>query len=299
MRSALIENSPRCALGESPRWDAASGRLLWVDIPVGAVHALEPNTGDVDTAQLGQLVSALARHADGWLLGVETGAQFRDDRFRLISEIEVLPTGAKVRMNDGALDPAGRFFLGSLASDGRAGAGELFRFDPDGTSRVVLQGLDVSNGIAWSLDDTLMYHVDSGTRTIRAHRYDAATGELGGSEVFYEHPADGAVPDGIALDAAGGLWVALWDGARIIRLDASGRRTDEVAVDAARPSSVAFGGPDLGTLFITSAIDDLTEVGPGDGLLHTYRPSVPGRPQKAVSTTPITWSDSSTRNSAR
>jgi len=298
MSAAVLPSTPRCELGESPRWDARSRRLYWIDIPAGAVHTLDPLSGAVTTRVLGQLVSAIVPYADGWLLGVESGAQLRDRDFGLRDAID-LPIPAAVRMNDGAVDRSGRLFLGSLASDDRPGAGQLFRIDPDGAVTCVLSGLDVSNGICWSPDGTRMFHTDSGTRVIRAYPYDHSTGALGAGESFYEHPDDGAVPDGIAVDADGGLWVALWDGARVIHLDPSGQLTDEVPVAAKRPTSVAFGGDDLNTLFITSAAGGVAEPRDGDGRLHTFRPRRPGLDQNSVSTTPVTWSASSSRKTAR
>ena len=211
--AAALPSTPRCELGESPRWDSRSGRLYWIDIPAGAVHSLDPNRGTVTSRSIGRLVSAIVPYADVWLVGVESGAQVRDREFALLDEL-VLPIPPAVRMNDGAVDGRGHFFLGSLASDDRPGAGQLFRIDPDGAVTCVLSGLDVSNGICWSPDGTRMFHTDSGTRVIRGYAYDDSTGSLGPGEVFYQHPDDGAVPDGIAVDADGGLWVALWDGAR-------------------------------------------------------------------------------------
>jgi sugar lactone lactonase YvrE len=296
--AAALRSTPRCELGESPRWDARSGRLYWIDIPAGAVHRVDPIRGTVTTRSIGQLVSAIVPYADRWLIGVESGAQVRDREFTLVEEV-VLPVPTAVRMNDGAVDRSGRFFLGSLATDDRAGAGQLFRIDPDGGVTCVLSGLDTSNGICWSPDGTRMFHTDSGTRVIRAYAYDESTGSMGAGEVFYQHPDDGAVPDGITVDADGTLWVALWDGARIIHLDASGRITEEVPVEAQRPTSVAFGGDGLSTLFITSAAGGVPSPGDGDGRVHTFRPRRPGLAQNSVSTTPVTWSSSSSRKTAR
>jgi sugar lactone lactonase YvrE len=287
-----------CELGESPRWDAATGRLWWVDLLAGLVHNLDLATGAVASIELGQPVSALARHAEGWVVAVETGVQYRDLEFVLTAELAVLARPTIVRMNDAALDPAGRFLVGSLAYDGRAGAGRLYRITGEAVE-VLLDGLDISNGIAWTADGTTMYHVDSGTRTIRAHDYDPGSGRLGRARPFYVHPDDGAVPDGIALDAAGGLWVALWGGGRVIRLDPRGVVTDEVPLPARLPAGIAFGGPDLATLYITSARVELADPRPADGALFAFRARVAGAAQKLVRVTPMTVSASSTWKIAR
>lgn len=302
-RPTPVAGAPRCELGESPRWDATSQRLWWVDLLAGLVHRLDPVTGRHDTTDLGVPVSALAQHTDGWVVAVETGVQFRDNDFALLAEVPVFARSTGMRMNDAMLDPCGRFVVGTLAYDGRAGAGTLYRIDPDGAVTVLLDGLDVSNGIVWTADGTCMLHVDSGARTIRSHDYDLATGTLGAAQLRYEHPRDGAVPDGIALDSEGGLWVALWGGGRVVRVDETGAITDEVVVPAAQPAGVAFGGADLRTLFVTSARVDLDEselaARPANGRLFACRPGVQGQAQKLVRVTPTIRSSSSTRNSAR
>lgn len=299
VRFAAGPDEARCVLGESPRWDAATGRLLWVDIPAGRVHHFDPVVGATGVHELGELVSAIVRCADGWLVGVRRGVQFRDKNFALVAEVSDLPIGADTRLNDAAADRAGRLLIGSLATDGRPGAGRLLRVDPDGSHTTLLDGLDISNGLAFSVDESVLFHVDSGARTVRAHAYDSARGALGDSEIFYRHPADGGVPDGIAFDAEGGLWVAMWGGSRVIRLDGSGRVDVQVAVPARQPSSVCFGGAGLDHLYVTTAADGLADPADGDGRLYVCRPGVVGRVQNPVSTTPITWSDSSTRNRAR
>lgn len=298
--ASVVDGAPRCELGESPRWDPVGRRLYWVDLLAGLVHALDPATGRMHTVDVGRPVSALARHADGWVVGVETGVQWRDATFELVREV-ALPVPGRVRLNDGELDPAGRFLVGSLSYDGVPGLGALFQVDPSGEYRVLLHDLDISNGIAFTADGRTMYHVDSGPRLVRRYGYDPATGALDDGVDFYEHPNDGAVPDGVTLDAAGGLWVALWGGGRVVRLDPDGRTTAAIDVEATQPSSVEFGGPYRDVLYITSARDGLPagRLTDADGLLYAARPDVPGAAQKLVRLTPTTRSESSTRNSAR
>jgi len=253
---------------------------VYVDLLAGWVHWFDPAKGLSRSVEIGEPVSAVTRDAEGWLLAVETGIQRRDRSFALTDRIDVLERPTLMRMNDGSIDARGRFYVGSLSYDGREGRGCLYRFDPDGSWRVLAEGLGVSNGIGWSPGLDRLYHVDSAARTVYVRSYDEDTGELGAAEVFYLHPHDGAVPDGIAIDVAGGLWVVLWDGARIIRLDARGAISDVVAVPAPRVTSVAFGGPGLATLFITSARIGLDEATlhkhPASGQLFSFVPSIPG-----------------------
>jgi sugar lactone lactonase YvrE len=283
-----VSAAPVCELGESPRWDAAGGRLWWVDLLAGWVHRLDPALGTVETTDVGQPVSALAAHRHGWVVAVETAVQYRDPGFALLHEVPVLSRPTLVRMNDAALDPAGRFLVGTLAYDGRRGAGALYRIDDRGVA-VLLDGLDISNGIAWTSDGRTLYHVDSGPGTIHAYGYDPATGTLGQGRIFYRHPAADGVPDGIALDALGGLWVAIWGGGKVIRLDpAHGQITDTIVVDAVQPAGVCFGGPLLDTLYITSARVGLDRPAHGDGALYAAGTAVPGQAHMLVPATPPT-----------
>lgn len=127
-----------------------------------------------------------------------------------------------------------------------------------------------------------MYLADSLAAVVHAFDYDVETGELGAGRVFYAQPDDGACPDGLTVDAEGGVWVALWDGGRVIRVDPGGQVTDEVRVGVPRPTSLAFTGPDLDRLYVTSVThgldDDDLRAAPDSGRLLTFVPAVPGQP---------------------
>jgi sugar lactone lactonase YvrE len=164
-----------------------------------------------------------------------------------------------VRMNDGACDPQGRFWAGTMAHDESPGAGVLYRLELDGRCTTVLAGLTISNGIGWSPDGTAMYLSDSGTGTIERFDFDGATGDIVGRRVIVEISEPGVAPDGLTVDAEGGIWVALWDGGAVRRYTSEGSLLATVPVPVDRPTSCAFGGPDLTTLFITTARHGLDE----------------------------------------
>ncbi|MGH3510306.1 MAG: SMP-30/gluconolactonase/LRE family protein [Nocardioidaceae bacterium] len=275
----VVAGAPRSELGESPCWDPRTNRLLWVDILAGLVHTITVE-GTTRTFKIGQPVSAVVADGDGWLLAVETGIQRCDRDLSLVGAVDLLPRPTLVRMNDAARDSRGRLWVGTLAYDERPGAGTLFRVDPDDSAHSMVTGLGISNGIAWSADERRMYHVDSLARIIWAREYDVATGEIGAPTAWYRPGDRAGVPDGIALDADGCLWVALWGGAAVVRLDPEGRVIDEIAVPALQVSSVAFGGEGLRTLFVTTASEGLDEAAlaryPASGELFSVPVSVPG-----------------------
>jgi sugar lactone lactonase YvrE len=154
-------------------------------------------------------------------------------------------------MNDGGCDPQGRFYCGSMAYDTSPGAGSLWRLDPDRSVHKVLDGLTIANGLVWSLDGQTAYHVDTPTGRIDRHEFDAEAGTLHGRTTVVE--ISGGEPDGMTIDAEGGLWVALWRGSAVHRYDATGELTEVVEVDALQVTSCAFGGASLDQLIITTS----------------------------------------------
>ena len=163
------------------------------------------------------------------------------------------------RMNDGACDRAGRFFAGTMAEDESPGAGTAYRFDPDHGVTAVLHDVSISNGIGWSLDESRMYYVDSLTHSVDVFDYDTTSGAIGNRRVFAAVGGEGVAPDGLAVDADGCVWVALWGGSALVRYGPDGRLRQTLEIPAANVTCCAFGGADLATLYITTA------AGPGAG----------------------------------
>ncbi|WP_424640888.1 SMP-30/gluconolactonase/LRE family protein [Embleya sp. AB8] len=273
---------PATVLGESPCWDRHTGRLLWVDIPAGRIHYLVPDTDLHGRYDIGRPVSAVVpRAAGGYALAVREGFAVLDldGEVRIVAEVEGDRPGN--RMNDGACDRAGRFFAGTKAEDDTPGAGALYRLDPptedDRHPRPVQVFADVtiSNGIGWSPDETLLYYVDTDTRRIDVADYAADTGAVSGRRPFVEIPADAGWPDGLAVDAEGGVWVALWEGGAIRRYTPDGRLDRILSVPARRVTNCGFGGPNLDVLYVTTAATDDRE--PLGGRLFAFRPGVRGQ----------------------
>jgi sugar lactone lactonase YvrE len=263
---------PVAALGEGPCWDAATGSLYWVDITAGQVHRLDGD-GAHRRWDAGQAVGAVVlRSSGGLVLAARGGFLALDTVTGDVAPLVALDLGDGCRMNDGACDEAGRFFAGSMADDESPGRGTLYRLDPDHSVAEVIGGVTVSNGIGWSPDGGLMYYIDSPTRRVDVLDYDPATGAAAGRRPFAAIDAGDAIPDGLAVDAEGGVWVALWDGGAVLRFGPDGRLRGSLELPAPRVTSCAFGGPDLETLYITTA------AGPGDagGELFSARAGVAG-----------------------
>lgn len=245
---------PRAHHGEGPVWDDASERLLWVDLTAGEVHALHPSSGALRTWALGRDVGiAVPRAAGGLALAVREGFAALDEDGEETPLAAPLADRPDLRMNDGACDPAGRFWAGSMAYDSRPAAGALYRLDTDGTLTTVLGDVTISNGLAWDADARRFYYVDSGTRGVDRFDYDDASGDIAGRRRLIDVPADLGEPDGMTIDADGCLWLAIWDGWQVRRHAPDGRLLEVLEVPVQRPTSCAFGGPQLDRLFITSS----------------------------------------------
>ncbi|MFE6820954.1 SMP-30/gluconolactonase/LRE family protein [Streptomyces sp. NPDC057690] len=287
MTEAVAATTGSYQLAEGPVWDAPRRRLLWVDIlgkrvlegtlddgriTVTREHRFDVMVGAVAVAEDGSLLVAAQEelvvvHPDG---SRETGPR-------------VIPDGTRRRLNDGGTDPAGRFLVGSLTMDGPSKEEVLVRWERDGRLTVLDSDLTLSNGLAWSPDGTLMYSVDTVRQTVFVRGYDVATGAVGERRPHLEL-SDGH-PDGIAADTEGHLWVAVWGKGEVRRYAPDGKLTDRLAVPAPHTSSVAFAGPDLRTLIVTTATaetDDPRRLAhPDSGRLFTARATVPGLPVAA------------------
>jgi sugar lactone lactonase YvrE len=251
-------------LSEGPRWHAERGELLWVDIVGSTLHRARLDADGllevVASVQFDRMVGAVAPAlGGGYVLAAGAGFLFADASGDVRELAQPEAGRADVRMNDGACDPQGRFWAGTMARDESSGAGVLYRLELDGTCTTVLAGLTISNGIGWSPDGTVMYLSDSGTSSIDKFDFDPVTGEIGGRRTIVQIPEPGVAPDGLTVDEAGDIWVALWGGAALRRYSPDGSLIATLPVPVDRPTSCAFGGPDRATLFITTARHGLNE----------------------------------------
>ena len=272
------------AVAEAPVWDAASGTWLYVDIQDDRVFRLDPAVGSVTSFGVGQQLSAALPSYDGGLLLVGERGLLRcaRDGSGLTAFGEPIEDASSLRLNDAKVDSRGRLWVGSRDAEKRP-LGRLVRVDPDASVHVVLDGVAVSNGLGWSPDDRTFYWTDSGTRCVYAFDYDADSGDVRRRRVFAAFPTDGpALPDGLAVDADGHVWVAHFRSGRVTRHDPDGALVSEQQLPTPLVASLAFGGPDGGDLLVTTGRYRLDEWGPEryplSGSIFHDRPGVVGVP---------------------
>jgi sugar lactone lactonase YvrE len=268
---------PIAGHGEGPVWCPADERLRWVDMLAGDLLALDPGSGAVSRTKVSSVLAVVRPRAGGGLvLAVERGFALMDAD----GALRVLPelwSSGPVRMNDGGCDARGRFYAGSIAVGEHHGQGSLYRLDPQTLGATpVLEGVTVSNGLAFSRDGGTAFYVDTDTRRIDIFAVNA-DGELTRRRPFVTIPAAQGHPDGLCLDAQGGVWVALWDGGAVHRYGPDGELDTVVTVPVDRPTACCFGGPDLGDLYITTSRPGSDDPTPA-GALFRVRPGVTGFP---------------------
>jgi len=271
-------------LAEGPIWDAAGDRLLWVDINAGLVLAGTLTAAGMievrERVELGETVGAVAPGPDGsWLVAGAERLHVRSREGHVTPGPRVLPPDSGRRLNDGKPEPGGRYVVGSLSLTGASTTEELVVVDGAGVHRIDTD-LTLSNGLAWSADGRTMFSVDTLRRVVYRRGWDPATGSAGQRDVFVRLAAGS--PDGICLDESEHLWVAIWGLGQVHRYAPDGTLAGVVEIPAPHTSSVAFAGPALETLVITTARSDLApdELAqyPGSGHLFTLEPGVRGLP---------------------
>jgi sugar lactone lactonase YvrE len=263
-------------LAEGPRWDARTQRLLWVDINGCALHVWDPARGEDRAIALDNRPGAAAPMADGRVLvALADRLVALDLEDESLETLCLVPHGADMRMNDGACDPAGRFWVGSMELAEGPDRAALYRFT-GGALELVLDGISLSNGLAWSPDARLLYYVDSHTHRIDVFDYDLATGTASDRRPFAVIEPSAGVPDGLAIDDDGAIWLALWGGSALRRYTPDGRLDRVLEVPAENATACAFGGADGRSLFITSAEPDgrvyVTDVGVGGPPANVFHP---------------------------
>ena len=270
-------------LAESPLWDAQTGTLLWVDIERGEIHRFDPEdrSDRVWNVDLGVTAIAL-REQDGLLATTPHGFAFVElqEHAALIEVIptpELTPEG--VRMNDAKVGPAGRLWAGSTG-DSTDPVAALFCLDGELQVREVLEGVTESNGLGWSPAETSMYHVDSNAGKVNVYDYDKSTGEIANPRPLVTTDIRSEVPDGLAVDTDGGIWVAFWNGSQVRRVSPSGDVLAVIDLPCKQVTSCAFGGPGLYDLYITTAafeIDSDEAAATHAGGIFHCRPDVRGQ----------------------
>ena len=278
MESKLILDA-KATLGEGPVWDSKTQTLYWLDILKKRIYA-----GTRILAELDDLIGCLAPCKNGnLLLGTRFGfADLNPDTVQLTTLASLdseLPTN---RLNDGKCDPAGRFIAGTMDLNEKDPNGALYSFDGKRVTRL-LNGITISNGLAWSVDHKTFYYIDTPTREIKAFDYDLTTGQIVNPRVTIYVPESLGWPDGMTSDTDGNLWIAMWGGAQVTKWNPkTGKLLDQIPVPALYTSSCVFGGKDMNELYITSARKGMSEADlkkyPLSGGLFKVATNVTGMP---------------------
>ncbi len=250
----------RNRLGEVPVWDVREQALYWVDIEGRLLQRLTVGTGKVDRWEMPDRIACFAlRELGGLIVGFASGIAFYDlddGRLEWIARPEAaIPTN---RFNEGKCDRKGRFWAGTM-DDGLANhTAALYRIDTDLSVHKMVEGVGVSNTLVWSLDNETMFFADTLDGAIYCYDYDHESGAIRNRRQIVDLKGTGIGPDGSTIDEEGFLWNAQWDGWRLARYAPDGRLDRVVELPVQKPTSCMFGGPDLRTLYVTTAIWDLT-----------------------------------------
>ncbi|GIF00899.1 gluconolactonase [Paractinoplanes rishiriensis] len=240
--------------GEGPVWYSGWGGLRFVDMLAGDVMSLGKD-GSLERRHVGKVAAAVRPRRDGGaVIGVARGFALEDPD-GTVTALPQLWSEAGVRMNEGGCDPHGRFYCGSMAYDQSPGAASLYRLAPDGSVAVVLTQVTVSNGLEWSPDGARAYYNDTATGTISVFDYDR-TGGLTNRRTFAELPGGGR-PDGLTVDAEGGVWTAVSNGGAVYRYGPDGVLEEKLPVPASKVTACTFGGEHLDELFITTSQENV------------------------------------------
>jgi sugar lactone lactonase YvrE len=262
--------------GEGPVWHPGWGGLRFVDMLAGDILTLGPD-GSVERRHVATVAAVVRpRKGGGAVIGVERGFALEEPD-GTVTLMPPLWSDPGVRMNEGGCDPDGRFYCGSMAYEQTPGAASVHRLDPDGSVEVVLEGVTISNGLEWSPDGSRAYYNDTVASTIWVFDYDTASG-LTHRRPFAEVPGGGR-PDGLTVDADGGVWTAISNGGAVHRYSPGGVLEEKIEVPARKVTACTFGGERLDQLFITTSQEDIdTREDPLAGALFRAVVGVTGRP---------------------
>jgi len=261
-------------LGEGPMWDADSQQIIWVDILKGQINQVDLNGNIGIPVLLDEAVGAVAHTESGNLIAATPSGLVDIEKSKIVCQ---LPNqDPNLRMNDGKADPLGRFVGGTMTfGDPEPKAGSLWSFGPEGV-QCILDGVTISNGLDWSDDGKSMFYIDTPTQRIDSFDYDLDTGRIGNRRTLIEIPVSMGSPDGMCVDAEGGIWVALWGGGSVIRIVDS-KIVKIIEIPTPQVTSVAFVGADLDQLVITTASIGLKEQQDGAGNLYIYPTNTSGK----------------------
>lgn len=285
---AELECKTETHLGEGPVWDAGKKVLYWVDILSGRLFEFNPESGILSIHNIGEPIgAAVIRSRGGFVLAMQSGFAFFNPDTGNISRIadpeSHLPGN---RFNDGKCDPAGRFWAGTMSDELEKEKGSLYCLNPDLTIQRKHTGISISNGLAWNEAADTLYFIDTLTHLLTAFDYNAETGHISNQRVATRFDKKLGYPDGMAMDEKGKLWIAFYNGSKVIRINPeSGQLSAVITLPVPKPTSCAFGGPEMNELYITTCRENMSrkeiEKAPLSGSLFKVKLPVKGLPVQA------------------
>jgi sugar lactone lactonase YvrE len=261
--ATLLETIPvQNELGEGVIWDAAGGALWWTDIEGCRIFRYLLAAKRLESWSTPERLGcfALVAGSDYMICGFESGFAYFNPLQGDLRRLHSIDKGnAGTRLNDGRADRQGRFWAGSVVEDDQRGArtAALYCLDRELVSSCKISGLSISNGLCWSPDSSFLYHTDTPSQRIDRYHFDVETAAVSNRTTF-ALTGEGCFPDGSTVDAQGYLWNAQWGGSQVVRYTPGGEVDLVLPLPVGQPTCVAFGGPQLDLLFITSARQGLS-----------------------------------------
>ena len=270
--------------GEGPIWDRSAAVLRWVDQLRGDVLSWRPGDDDVIRWDVGEVAAVVRRRrTGGFVVAVERGFQLLRQDGSLEWAGPELWDDVTIRMNEGACTPSGRFYSGSMGMPpGTPDKGVMYLLEPDRSVRPLLDRLTITNGMVFTDDGEIVYHIDTPTRCLRRFRIED-DGSMVDPEVVFDIPEGHGDPDGMTRDAGGCFWVALWGGSAVHQYAPDGELLTVVTLPVSQPTACHFGGADLRDLYITTSHDELDPDDPAErqaGAVFMVRTDSVGRDEE-------------------
>jgi sugar lactone lactonase YvrE len=239
-------------LGEGPIWSADTNSVTWTDITQNTFHTADIDTGRTMSFGVPSMVGAIAHSKDGGYIAATQKGFARigvDGKYSPLHSF--LPDD--MRMNDGKVDPSGRFWAGSMALSFEKGRGSLYVLEKDNSYRSILDDITLSNGMGWSPDAQYFYYIDSIPGVLKRFDYDLYTGHISNPKDLITFDSSSGIPDGMSMSLDGKIVIALWDGGRIEIYEPSGEKVSEITLGVSRPTSCTFAGPNRDILIVSTA----------------------------------------------
>jgi len=239
-------------LGEGPIWSANTNSVTWTDITQNTFHTADIDTGKTMSFGVPSMVGAIAHSKDGGYIAATQKGFARigvDGKYSPLHSF--LPDD--MRMNDGKVDPSGRFWAGSMALSFEKGRGSLYVLEKDNSYRSILDDITLSNGMGWSPDAQYFYYIDSVPGVLKRFDYDLYTGHISNPKDLITFDSSSGIPDGMSMSSDGKIVIALWDGGRIEIYEPSGEKVSEITLGVSRPTSCTFAGPNRDILIVSTA----------------------------------------------